>query len=269
MQVDSYSPPPGHPLAPYLIGIFRMRARGAYVEETILPKGNADLLFNLGEPLHLEGRVYRGGAVGAAETRLAGVQTGPLVSRPGGAVDLLGVSLRAETCAALIPLPLEEVTDRGVDGALVFPDLPGLHARLAEAPAFADQVSILLPWLAARLRPRAGGEAVRHACALLRQDAGDHAVQRAAKAMAVSPRHLRRLFAAHVGVSPADYVRLARFVDALRQAAAPGPTLTAIAHAARYHDQAHFCREFRTFAGMTPRAYRSRATGVVGHLFSD
>lgn len=268
MQVDSFAPPADHPLHPYVIGIFRMRARGAYAEETILPKANADLLFNLGEPLHLGGRAYRDGGLRAAETRLAGVQTGPLVSRPGGGVDLLGVSLRAEACAALVPLPLEEVTDRGVEGALVFPDVTELHARLAEAPAFADQVALLLRWLAARLRPRPAADAVRHACALLRRDAGDHAVQRAAKSMAVSPRHLRRLFASHVGVSPADYARLARFVDALHRAADPAPTLTAIAHAARYHDQAHFCREFRAFAGMTPGEYRGRATAVVGHLFS-
>ena len=102
-----------------------------------------------------------------------------------------------------------------------------------------------------------------------RQSPEENAVRRAAMDMAVSPRHLRRLFAQCVGISPSDYMRLGRFVDALHLLNAPQPRLTTIAHKAGYYDQAHFCRDFRHFVGMTPIEYRSRRTGpLVGHIFS-
>jgi AraC-like DNA-binding protein len=73
----------------------------------------------------------------------------------------------------------------------------------------------------------------------------------------------------HVGIGPAQYVRLARFIRAMHQVPAPGRTLTEIAHANGYYDQAHFCREFRSFAHMTPQEYRDRANGPVpGHLYA-
>lgn len=267
MHAEFFVPPAHHPLHPHLLAIFRLRSATPY-RETILPKGNVDLLFNLGDPLRVQGPLLGVSEVRSADVRMAGLQTQALVVRPTGGADLLGVSLRAETCAALLPLPLDELTDRNVEGPLAWPGLRELTQRLGDAATFREQCGLLLGWLAARLRPDPTGDAVQHACALLRTPGPGEPVRRAANAMAVSPRHLRRLFARHVGVSPQQYVRLTRFVDALHLSADPGRTLTQVAHAARYHDQAHFCRDFRAFAGMTPQEYRAGAGRVVGHLFA-
>lgn len=45
-------------------------------------------------------------------------------------------------------------------------------------------------------------------------------------------------------------------------------TLTDVAHAARYHDQAHFCRDFKAIAGMPATAYLAQVGTVPGHLFT-
>ena len=111
----------------------------------------------------------------------------------------------------------------------------------------------------------------RHACTVLRQARGEDPVGTTARTLGISPRHLRRMITDHVGVGPAEYVRVARFVRATHLIAGPSSaTLGHIAQGAGYYDQAHFCRDFRVFAGMTPQQYRAEAVGpVIGHLFHD
>jgi AraC-like DNA-binding protein len=265
MQVDLFQPPEGHPLRPYVMAIFRVR-RGSELRETILPKGNVDFLFNLGDPLAVSGSEVRADRFAAAESRVGGVQTRPLTTAPGGGVHLLGVSLRMESCAAFMPLPLNEITDAVVEGPQLFPDLRDLCGRLADAPCFREQCALLTRWLLARLRPSPAAATVRHACALLRAAPADEAVRATAKALAVSPRHLRRIFHEQVGVSPREYVRVARFADALQALASPRAGLAEAALSAGYYDQAHFCHEFRVFAEMTPQEYRRAAAHAPGHI---
>jgi AraC-like DNA-binding protein len=265
-----YVPPPGHPLHPYVQAIFRTRWNGAGMRETILPKGNVDYLFNLGAPM-------RGVVPGLCDhvldegcTWAGGLRTRPYIVRPQGQVDLLGVVLRAETCAGLMPLPPAELLNAEMHG----PDLPDdvriVGERVRETAGFGGQCELIIQWLMKRLRPLRGGPMARHACAVLRGARGEDPVGTTARAVGISPRHLRRMITDHVGVGPAEYVRVARFVRATQLIADPALTLGQVAHGAGYFDQAHLCRDFRVFGGMSPREYRGAATSpVVGHIWSD
>lgn len=267
-DLQTYRPPAGHPLEPHVLAIFRVRAEVPYRHETILPKGNVDLLFNLGETIHGDGIQPDTYVAGQGAAWVGGLRTQAYHVCPRGRLYLMGVCLRADACAALLPLSPAEVVN------LDAPDVPAsaamrtLAAQLYDARTFADQCALLMRWLAARLRPPRGADVVRHACALLRRSRSEDAVRQTARALSVSPRHLRRLLGEQVGVGPAEYVRLARFVSATRQMGVPGRTLTQVALACGYYDQAHFCRDFRAFAGMTPQEFRPHANGpVAGHIF--
>lgn len=267
--LQTYRPPAGHPLEPCILHIFRVRQQNPFPREIILPKGNVDLLFNLGDTVRGTGRASDAYAAEEGAAWIGGLRMRPYDALWQGRVDLLGVSLRAEACAGLLPLSPAEVVDMEARELPTTPGLRTLCEQLHGMATFADQCALLLRWLMACLRPLRGSDAVRHACALLRQSRTEDGVGTTAKALAVSPRHLRRMMDEHVGIGPAQYVRLARFIRAMHQVPAPGRTLTEIAHAAGYYDQAHFCREFRSFGGMTPQEYRDRANGPVpGHLYA-
>lgn len=267
LDTEIYQPPPGHPLHPYVLAIFRVRWNGAGARETILPKGNVDYLFNLGAPLHGSGRRPEGHVSDAGAAWIGGLRTRPYIVHPQGRVDLLGVSLRAEGCAELLPLAPAEFTDQVIQGAELPADVHTVAEQVCEARGFAEQIAILTRWLTKRLRPLRGAAAVRHACARLRMSRAEDAVGETAKALGVSVRHLRRMVTEQVGVGPAEYVRVARFIRATELMTAPERTLAQVALSAGYYDQAHLCRDFRTFAEMTPQDYRRRATGpVVGHI---
>ncbi|WXB14242.1 helix-turn-helix domain-containing protein [Pendulispora albinea] len=77
-----------------------------------------------------------------------------------------------------------------------------------------------------------------------------------AAAQGLSMRQLERRFKSATGFAPKAFARLMRFTRASeRLELDPGVSLTALSFELGYADQAHFTREFRAFAGMSPGKY--------------
>lgn len=264
MKIERYIPPVSHPLHPYVQSIFF--AGGSHARELVLPKCNVDILFNLGAPIQVEGTACLARATTWQKSLVAGLQTGAIVSRPQGSVTILGISLKAATCRAVLPLPLSEITDWVVDGALLFPEIDLLWERLGTDLSFSQQCRHVLDWLAARMVPPLQAALIHCACGLLDGHPDGRRLDKIVQMSAVSPRHLRRLFQQHVGIGPAQYLRLSRFTKALLLMDSP-LTLTEIAHEALYFDHAHFCRDFKEIAGIPPGQYRHEAGPALGHVF--
>lgn len=73
----------------------------------------------------------------------------------------------------------------------------------------------------------------------------------------VHPVYLASTFRRRYGHSIAAYVRELRVDYASRQLSGSKESLAAIAQAAGFSDQSHFCRVFKRTTGMTPAAYRT------------
>lgn len=73
-----------------------------------------------------------------------------------------------------------------------------------------------------------------------------------AEKVGLSERQLRRRFTEAVGYGPKALHSILRFQHALDLGRRGDPGLAAIAYQAGYADQAHFTREVRRLAGMTP-----------------
>ncbi|MBL8684497.1 MAG: helix-turn-helix transcriptional regulator [Myxococcales bacterium] len=71
-------------------------------------------------------------------------------------------------------------------------------------------------------------------------------------------RTVVRNFHRFVGKSPKWVIRRYRLIDAAERVAREDVSLTELAHALGYSDQAHFCRDFRGLIGESPHAYRQR-----------
>lgn len=264
MKIRLLRIPPHHQLRPFVVTLFELRAEGAYRAERVLPREGVSLLFNLGEAVHLH---ERDAPFHWPATLVAGLQTQPFTSMPGRRVHTMGVTLRPETCFALVGTGLDGLLNGFADGALLVKEADGMLNRLGAAASFTARCDILLEWLARRLVLDDNGKLVLTAARLLRHGTASGAVERASVQLGRSPRHLHRLFIERVGISPSRYVQLTRFTRALPLIGTRG-TLTDVAARAGYFDHAHFCRDFRTFAGMTPDEYRQAGALVPGLLFS-
>jgi transcriptional regulator GlxA family with amidase domain len=90
-----------------------------------------------------------------------------------------------------------------------------------------------------------------------------------ARAVNLSPGHLRRLFHSVVGCSPAHYARQHRLRHAFELLQSSFLSIKEIMAAAGWNDPSHFCREFKRQYGVSPRSLRTAPqSGATDDLMS-
>jgi AraC-like DNA-binding protein len=171
-----------------------------------------------------------------------------------GAGGVLGVAFVPGTFRRYLGAPVSTLTGRTIPASAVFGPLPA--ADPAADPAAVDAFLAAHP-----APPDPIGDAV---AGWVRRAADRPDLRRVddlAAACGVGVRHLQRLFAEHVGVSPKwllRRLRLQEVTDAL--AAAPGAPIdwAGLAADLGYVDQAHLSRDFAAMFGEPPTAYAAR-----------
>ena len=103
---------------------------------------------------------------------------------------------------------------------------------------------------------------VSRALRLIEQGALDgHNVDQLAERLGVGSRHLRRLFADHVGASPLQVARSKRILTAKRLITDTGMNMTDVALAAGFSSVRQFNHTFQTIYGKRPSDLRRAGTG--------
>ena len=242
-----YAPLPG--LRPYLICAWTLeiRAGDRPHRQRVLPDGCSDIVW-LGEALPI---------VVGPMTQSA------LFTSPAG-TTLVGLRFRPEVAERVFGVPAHELADRHVllDRLWNRQAVTETSERLLERRTTAGQVAVAQAFLASRRHAIASpAPLIQRAMSLLvaaRQDR----IERVAKSIGISERHLHRSFLASVGYSPKLFQRILRFQRLLTLAKVDSSTrLGHLALSAGYADQAHMTREVGEFAGVTPSA-------VLGNVVS-
>lgn len=106
---------------------------------------------------------------------------------------------------------------------------------------------------------------VQHAIHELRRDNGTTRIADMARQAGYSARHLNRLASETIGMSIKLLARIVRINAACRCMASPFVSLTHIAHALHYHDQAHFVHDFKGICGVPPGEYLQN----MSHFYNE
>jgi AraC-like DNA-binding protein len=195
-----------------------------------------------------------------------------------GRVALLAVVLQPFGLGALTGVPAGILTDQvvpldtiwGAGAAL-------LEERILEARDHTTQIHMIEAFLLAAIARHVGPDPlIREAISLIHRDCGNLPVSRLNTLLGTGERQLERKFVAQIGFSPKYYsgiVRLQYFLRLLRggkmgaglSGAKTGrerngvgrtaESLTELAYACGYYDQAHLIREFQKHVGIAPRRY--------------
>jgi AraC-like DNA-binding protein len=235
--------------------------------EHVLPTGRMHLAFRLaGGPLRLfQDAADRAGAL-AGDALVGGARAGYYirdVSRPSCSV---GAQLRPGAAEALFGVPAHDLAARHTP----LEDLWGrevawMREQLMEPAMPHQRIDRLESMLTAHLSTRRLPDPV--ILSALQQLRAASSVRDVVRSSGCSHRMLISLFRRSVGLAPKEYCRVLRFQRVLASVTAAGaPALVEVAMTAGYSDQAHFNREFREFAGVTPTEYRRASPEARHHL---
>ena len=111
--------------------------------------------------------------------------------------------------------------------------------------------------------------AIRYAVHQISRDGLISSVRKIQSDTGLSHTRLIQLFREHVGLTPKLFCRVRRFRALLQRIEKDIPVNWAdLAADCGYFDQAHLIRDFRAFAGTTPREYARLAPGNAGSLLA-
>lgn len=263
--------PPCPALQPYVRQLWAL-SPGAVptaplVREHVLPTGDTHLAFRLGGPAL---RIFHGAHDAQGEVLghavVGGARSCFHIREAGGAGGSVGALLKPGGARALLGVPADALAGRHTPlDALWGPGAARLLDQLHEAGG----PHLQLDWLEAVLLARvAQGAAAHPAVALaLARLRGGATVAKAVQATGLSHRSVLTLVRQATGLAPKEYTRVHRLQAVLRAAScADPPGWAQLALQAGFSDQAHFSREFRAFAGLTPQAWRRAAPRHPSHV---
>ena len=186
--------------------------------------------------------------------RVVGTMTRAIIAGSSVA-PIVGVRFRPGEAARVVPMAPHELTDVDAPLSAAWGDD---GKALDDADATSD---VLVSALRARLARHADAVdlPIRAATNILERGG---TVRDAAERAGLSERHLARRFTARVGIAPKTFARVMRLQRAVA-AIARGSTAGEAASSSGYADQAHFNRDAKALAGVTPRVLAASLGGVT------
>jgi AraC-like DNA-binding protein len=181
-----------------------------------------------------------------------GKRTRPIQTFSRGAFGLTGVVFRPQGLSTLLHTHPRCLSD----GSVALDDFcrENIGDRLLNARHHGERVARL----SAFLRAYVGGSGsddvlVTESLRLIQQGIRSIRVPHLLKSLRVSERQFERRFVRAIGVSPHQYIRIARFQAALQLIKARRfERLSDVAYDLNYVDQSHFIKDMKAFSGYTP-----------------
>ena len=134
-------------------------------------------------------------------------------------------------------------------------ELIGFYSRLMEQRTLEQKIKVLDSFLIQRLqkgdKKREKFRLVEHLCNHICSDESFN-IENLASYYGFSERHIQKLFLDWVGLTPKTFHSIQRFNKSLELIQSSDSSLTSIGLECGYYDQAHFIKEFKSYAGITP-----------------
>lgn len=254
---------PEPPLDALVSLLWFARRADAPALETVLPAGRPQLV------IQLDGRPNRWHDAGGEHREVDACLGGPAlvpVGLPGSSQEAVaGALFHPGGLAAMVAVPVRALQGTYVPIRKLWgPDTQRWIDAVQTAAGPNAALRELERGLRSCVRRPGRRTALERACVAL---ASGTRVSDVAAQLGASQRRFSRTFTDEVGLTPKQYTRLARFRRAIAHIRAGAhPDLTEVALSCGFYDQAHLTHEFRTFAGITPSAYRAASGPYESHV---
>lgn len=255
VQIAEY--PPVDVLRPYVQRFWTGRFLAREVNplaQRVPPTGFIELIIHLSDHhCHLSGSAGWGRS---PDSLLIGLQRGCYEVRFTQEVEVFAIRFKPAGFCGLFNMPVRELVDTHADlMAVLDARFRDMTAHLRDAPDGPGQVRVAERFLIG-IADSSEITYVHRATELIRRVRGRMRVADLADRVCISRRQLERAFKRSLGLSPKQYMRIARL--GLAQELLQGGRhhgLADVAHRAGYADQSHFSREFKDLVGDQPTRF--------------
>jgi AraC-like DNA-binding protein len=233
--------------------------------DAVVPDGCPEIIVHFGDRFTEDAS---GRKIVQSDVIVTGQMTRPLMLRPTGRVGMVAARFRADGLFPILGVPMHELVDRRIPLESICNDASILQARIADASSDRERVNHLATFLESKLTERrALDQVVQHNVQAIITSGGQISPDELAIRAGLTTRQLERRFQVSVGVSPKFLCRIVRFravFDGL-QTSTPWSN---IALDCGFFDQSHLIRDFKQFAGQSPKAFLA-AQSEFGRCFTQ
>ncbi|MBN7803554.1 helix-turn-helix domain-containing protein [Algoriphagus aestuariicola] len=236
------------------------------LRETILPKGVIELIFNLGDGI--AGTLPGDKNIQAPPCFIQGIATQVIRTRYAGQHHLFGVQLKPSMLRNIFGFEGAEFKNNLVDLTLIKASFLSLWHQLMEAGSFEKRIQVIEAEFP--LVKKTDCIRTKKMCSLFFSNGveGFESVEAFASAINYSPRQVNRKAHSLFGISGEELITYKKYLQSVNLIHSGRHTLSEVAYESGFFDQAHFCKKFRMFSGITAREYISLKSQAPFHIFS-
>lgn len=246
--------PPSEILKPYVTCYWVCTTDEDVWKEVMFPSGHIELCIDISNGNTI--RHHGDQSMTMPRVELLGHLTMPTTATVRKGTTVIVVRFQAHALSLFFPHSVSEFTDTSVDlFDMITHESTRLYDRLMEQPSLEQKLSVLDSFLVQKIfqsdKKQKQFQLLESLCTQIsRQDVFD--LEDLSFQYGFSERHIQKLFLQWVGLTPKGFHNVKRFNKSLTLIQSKNLSFTAIAHACGYYDQAHFIKEFKSFAGLTP-----------------
>ncbi len=238
-----------------------------FKQETIIPKGNIEIIFNFFPDTTFNGKLYNK-VFTMPKCFIQGYHTHTIELALPERQFLFGVVLHSTAIKHFLKIPPSEFAGQCIDLSIVDASFNTLWHQLAEQKTFNKRIAHFSEWMTKRLSNLNSVELELNDLLELRNNI-PLSVSKISEWLNYSPRHLSRIFYELTGLNSEQTILYLKYLKAINLIHQSNLSLTQIAYASEFSDQSHFIKTFKLFTALTPKAYRNKKSNISGHYFED
>lgn len=235
------------------------------LSQRVIPNGYIELIIHLTES-HcelLQGRDYQS----SPDYTLIGLFLEPYDVHFREKVRVFGIRFKPERISHVFGLPASEIHAAFADMAsFAGRNFREYTSRIRDADSVDEMIRLSEKYLLGNVnRSKMTLYYLNRAAEIIRRKKGLISMEELADKAYISIRQLEREFRQKIGISPKNYMRIAR-LNEVNRIIGKGRRLplTDVSYACGYSDQAHFIRDFKHFTGESPKNFiRERGRYIV------
>ena len=226
------------------------------LKQNILPDGCMEMIFHYGD-LYKQ-YVDQTEFVLQPRSFVFGQITRPLEIEPTGGIGIFAVRFQPDGFMPFSPVNVEEMNDKATTLEFLFgEDGINIERAILGATEISQRIQIIEEFLMKKLvSDEVRNRIVKSSVELLLVSKGQMSVSELSGQLQISPRYLEKKFSSTIGISPKQLTKIIRLQAALKMMQQKQfATLTSLAYESGYYDQAHFIKDFKEFAGTSPKEF--------------